>query len=82
MKIHTDEDDEFKDERVIDAVNTKNEFQKRGNKDKGHKPSSGNAEADEVTTWKIMNMNERGRERKFHQMDFKSDKAIRLQMVK
>ena len=26
MKIHTDEDDEFKDERVLEAVDTKNKF--------------------------------------------------------
>ena len=49
MKIHTDEDYEFKDERVNDAVDIKNEFQKRGNKDKGLKPSSGNADADEAS---------------------------------
>ena len=29
----------------------------------------------------IINMNEEGRERMFHRMDFKTDKAIRLQRV-
>ena len=29
----------------------------------------------------IMNINEGGKERKFHHMEFKTDQAIRLQMV-
>ena len=49
MKMHSYEDEVFKDERVNDAVNTNNAFYKRGKKVKGLKPSSGNADADEAS---------------------------------
>ena len=55
MKIHTDEDDKFKDKRVNalmhcnDAVDAKNEIQKRGKNGKGLKPSSGKADTDEAS---------------------------------
>ena len=49
MKIHTDEDDEFNDKRVNGAVDSKNEIQKIGKNDKGLKPSSGKADADEAS---------------------------------
>ena len=50
MKMHSDKDREFKDEIVKDLMKTKNEFMKRGKKDKGLtlKPSSDNTDADEA----------------------------------
>ena len=39
MKIHTDDDEKFNDERVNDIINTKKEFKKRGKNNKGIKPS-------------------------------------------
>ena len=80
MKIHTDEDDEFKDERVLEAVDTKNKFQKRGKKTRVSKHLQAMQTHMKYPS-EIMNMNEGGRERKFHRMDFKTDKAIRLQKV-
>ena len=47
-EVYTNEDEEIKDERINDAINTKNEFKKKGNKDKGLKQSSDNADADEA----------------------------------
>ena len=34
MKMRTDEEKEFKDERVKDVLKTKNEYKKRGRKDR------------------------------------------------
>ena len=49
MKMHTYDDEEFKDTRVTDEINTRNEFKKNGRKDKGLKSSSDNPDADEVS---------------------------------
>ena len=43
--MRTDDEKEFKGESVKDVIKTKNEFKKRGGKDKGLQPSSHNTDA-------------------------------------
>ena len=48
MKMRIDKEEEFKDESFKDVIKTKNEFKKRGRKDKGLKQSSHNTDADKA----------------------------------
>ena len=49
MKMHRDDDEEFRDERVKDIIKTTNNFMKRGKKDNGLKSSSDNTVANEAS---------------------------------
>ena len=47
--MRTDEEEKFNDESVKDVTKTKNDFKKRGRKEKDIKPSSHNTGADQAS---------------------------------